>query len=130
MSLEIDFENMEGYVHATVSGTFTKESALPLFEKLLIYATVTRTFRALIDCRKIEGDMPISELYAFSQRSNDLRDDYDGKGMINDLRNAYLFNPEYHDMEHIHQGVSNPEKNDFLFTYDHDEAVNWLSREE
>lgn len=125
MGLEIDFENKEGYVHATVSGTFTKESALPLFEKLLIYSTVTKTSKILIDCRKMASEMPIEELFAFSQKSGEIADDY--QGMIKDMRTAYVFDPEHHDLDYINQGVFDKEKDDFILTLDHEEAVKWLA---
>jgi hypothetical protein len=127
MSLEIDFENKEGYVLAPVTGTFSKESALAMFEKLLIYCTVTKTMKILVDCRGMGAEMPIEELFAFSQKSEGLQADYGKKGMINEMRTAYLFDPEYHDLSHINKGVYNPEKDDFILTLDHEEAVKWLA---
>ena len=127
LSLEIDFENKEGYVHAPVTGTFTKESALAMFEKLLIYCTVTNTMKILVDCRGMGADINIEELFAFSQKSDGLQSDYGEKGMIHEMRTAYVFDPEKHDLNHINKGVFNPEKTDFILTLDHEEAVNWLA---
>jgi len=126
MGLDIAFKDMDGYFHVKVSGTFTKDSALATFEKVLIYSTVKKVSKILIDCREMSGEMDISELFAFSQKSEDLQVDYGDSGMITNMRTAYLFDPSVHDLGVINQGVYNKEKDDFILTVDHEEAVNWL----
>ena len=127
MSLEIDFESKEGYVHATVKGAFKKEDAIATFEKLLIYCTVTKTMKILLDSRGMEGELLVKDLLAFSQRSDGIQEDYGDSGMINEIRLAYLFDPSKYDINQISQGVFNPEKDDFMFTYEIKEAVDWLN---
>ncbi|MGA1820318.1 MAG: hypothetical protein ACMUHU_04835 [Thermoplasmatota archaeon] len=127
MSLEIAFRDRDGYFLAEVSGTFTWESALAMYEKILIYSTVKKESRILIDCRGIAGEMPVNEILAFSQRSADLQSDYMETGMVVNMRTAYLFDPEHHDLAQLSLGVYDPSKEDLILTLDYDKAVNWLN---
>lgn len=127
MGLDIAFHDMDGYFHARVSGKFTKESALATFEKVLIYSYVTKVTKILIDCRAMDGDMDVTELFAFSMKSDNLQSDYGDNGMVTNMRTAYLFDPRVHDLSMINKGVHNKEKDDFILTVDPEEAVNWLT---
>jgi hypothetical protein len=127
VSLEVDFENKDGFVHVLVSGIFTKESALTVFEKMLVYCTVTQNSKILIDCRRIEGDIPTEEILGFSQQSDVVKDDYDDMGQIGMMKLAYLFDPSHHNIDQIKDGVNDPNRNDFIISTDHGEAVDWLN---
>ena len=70
--------------------------------------------------------MPVNEILAFSQRSENLQSDYGESGMVVNMRTAYLFDPEHHDLDQLNQGVYDPTKEDFILTLDHDEAVKFL----
>lgn len=126
MSIEIDFQEKEGYFQATVTGKFTKDGALPLFEKLLLYSAVTKQSKVLIDCRGIEADMSMTELLAYSLKTAEIVDDYSSSGRIKDLRSAYLFHEDMHDPDQILENIDPNSSEDFIITTNFDEAMKWI----
>lgn len=126
MSLEIDFKEKEGYFHATVTGPFSNEGALPLFEKLLLYAAVTRLSKVLVDCRGMEADMYMAEILAFSTKTTEIMSDYSNAGRIKEMRSAYLFHEDLHDPDQIGQNVNPDSNDDFIITTNYNDAIKFL----
>ena len=104
MEMDIDIKDMEGYVFVDVSGTFTIDNALTLFEKMLIYITVTRASRILIDIRKLEGEF-LQQLFELSKKATELQDDYTGSSGLSSARKVYLFDGTKYDPNFLEEFV-------------------------
>ena len=126
LSLEIDFQENDDYVIADISGTFTKMSALLVFEKLMVYSSATHHNKILLDCRGTGGEVMTSDVYAFSKKTKEIQEQYNLEGRIHEMKNAYLFDEEKWDLDQFEEAVFDKEKDDFIISKDLDEALDWL----
>lgn len=130
MEMDIDIQEKDGYVEVTVTGTYSRANALNLFEKLLIYSTVTRTTKLLIDCRKIKGENIIADIHAMSKKATELQDEYDEKGRTDHIKKAYLFDEKRFDVSELKDVVYDKNRPYYIITLDYEEAQEFLGVQE
>lgn len=72
MTIEINFTQQKGYLEVFVSGIFDLGEAIDKFPDVLSMCILGNVSKALIDCRKLDGDLAALEkiIYAFGVQSH------------------------------------------------------------
>ena len=130
MSLDVDFEDKEGYALANIKGTATKSDLLGAFEKVFLYSSMKKASKMLVDLRGIENNMPIEEIAHISERFNNIQSDYEGL-MENQVIFAFLINKEGYNPALINDSLYSDREENAYVSVNYEEAEKWLlSKEE
>lgn len=124
MTLEVDFHDKEGYIHANITGTFDKSSILTTFEKILLYSSEKNSSNIFFDLSKMEGGIPLADFAAMARRLETIHHNYEGM-IFRKFRLAVLLNGEDKDINYS-EIAKYEGKHDVILTEDHEEAINWL----
>lgn len=125
MSAEVDFQDKEGYTYVEIKGSSDKGDLLSVFEKILIYSTVQKANKMLVDCRGIETVLPLEDIGKISDRFNNIQTDYEGLADIN-ITFAFLINEDLHDLTQINSMIDTDVEQPSFLSGNYEEAEKWL----
>jgi hypothetical protein len=125
LTLEVDFQDEEGYVFVEVKGDSDMGGMLEAFEKIIVYSTVNQAKKMLVDCRGIESQLPLAEIASISEKFNNIQGDYEGL-MGFDVTFAFLIDEKVHDLTQINQTLYEGKEQPTYLGSDIVEAEKWL----
>ena len=129
LTLTVDFEDHEGYVHAIVNGNFDPSGILTLFEKMFLYASTKGATKILFDCRNMDGEIHTEEIGIVSREVDGIHTDYEGF-MSTKFAIAYVINEDAHDHDRMNRSMQEDQEREFMITSDFQEAEKWLQLKE
>jgi hypothetical protein len=128
MAAEVDFQDKEGYVYVDIRGSSDKSDLLSVFEKIMIYSTVKKATKMLIDFRELETVFPFEDILVISDKFTNIQGDYEGISQIN-INFAFLINEELHDSSFLNETLSSEEEQPMYLGGKYEEAEKWLLSE-
>ena len=129
MTIQVDFHDKDGYVLVNMKGESNKSDLLAAFEKILLYSSMKRASKMLVDCREIEGNMPMQDIATVSDRFTDIQNDYQGM-MNNPVVFAFLINDDLYDTTQINDALYDDSEDHSYIGSNFEDAERWLLAKE
>jgi len=125
LTLEVDFEDKEGYVFVAIKGDSDMGGMLEAFEKIIVYSTVNKATKMLVDCRGIESKLPMAQIASISEKFDNIHTDYEGLMKIN-VTFAFLIDQKQHDPNAINKELYDEREEHSYVGGDMKAAEKWL----
>ena len=74
----VDFHDIDGYVHAKMSGKLNQNALLTTFKKTLLYLSSKRMDKVLFDDRELDGHFKYEQLMMTIQKLASIQPEYNG----------------------------------------------------
>lgn len=129
MTIEVDFHDKDGYVLVDMKGTSEQSELLAAFEKILLYSSMKKASKMLVDCRGIEGNLPMQDISSISDKFSNIHTDYEGM-MNNHVTFAFLIRSDHYDPNKINEALYDEDQDHSYVGSDFEEAEKWLLSKE
>lgn len=127
MSVKLEIQDHDGYIHAIITGKCEFKSTIEAFDKILEHSGGTRIPNILIDSREMEGKLSGTETIDFATETTKIWMEHYLSGKIRRTKIAFLNHEDNYDPNHYGEKVASARGVNFvLTTTNFDDAMEYL----